>query len=95
MTYGSPTAGKNRPLDEDELEFVDQILQQEQMKEKGQQLEESQQLEAFQQVGGWHERMHELPASKVTAADWSGVPGKCNHVYAPASELAAGQQRPL
>eukprot|EP00891_Asterochloris_glomerata_P007736 jgi/Astpho2/7736/fgenesh1_pg.00116_%23_6_t len=42
--------GKNRPLDEDELEFVDQILQQEQLKEKGQQLEESQQLEAFQQA---------------------------------------------
>ena len=54
---------------------MDQILQQEQLKEKGQQLEESQQLEAFQQVGGWHERMHKLPASKLTAADCSGTLG--------------------
>ena len=94
LTCGTPTAGKNRPLDEDELEFVDQILQQEQLKEKGQQLEESTQLEAFQQVGGWHKRMHELPAIQLIAADCPGTPGECNDMYA-GPELAAGQRHLL
>lgn len=44
------SAGKNRPLDDDELEFVNDMLDRERKNDSRQAQEESQELEAYRQV---------------------------------------------
>ena len=42
--------GKNRPLDEDDLEFVNELLSRERSKDQQQAAEEQEQLDAFRQA---------------------------------------------
>lgn len=43
-------AGKNRPLDEDELEFLDAVIEKERAAEQQWKSEEQRELEAYQEV---------------------------------------------
>ena len=47
---GYNNAGKNRPLDEDELHFVEKLLDHERQKDQSVREEEKAALDAFQQV---------------------------------------------
>jgi FAM192A/Fyv6, N-terminal domain len=46
-----PPAGKNRPLDEDELDFLDTLQQQAQHADAAWRAEQERELDAYQQVG--------------------------------------------
>ena len=46
-------AGKNRPLDEDELHFVEKLLDHERQKDQSVREEERAALDAFQQVSAY------------------------------------------
>ena len=46
-------AGKNRPLDEEELHFIDAVEQQQRLKDQSVREEEAAALDAYQQVGCW------------------------------------------
>lgn len=49
----APT-GKNKPLDEDEVDFLDTVVQQQVAAERAARMEEQRELDAFREVGdGW------------------------------------------
>ena len=43
-------AGKNRPLDEDELEFVNEIVERERLRDQQVAADDSEQMKAFREV---------------------------------------------
>ena len=61
--------GKNRPLDEDELDFVNELKSREQSRDTKQAAEEQEQLDAFRQVWPDPEFSHREPEteSKLTS----------------------------
>lgn len=52
-------AGKNRPMDEDELHFIDAVEQQQREKDRSVREEEAAALDAYQQVEVWAQN-HQL-----------------------------------
>ena len=66
------TAGKNRPLDEDELHFVEKLLDHERQKDQSVREEEKAALDAFQQVSGCA-CSTESPFTALCQEDGSGL----------------------
>ena len=66
-------AGKNRPLDEDELDFVEKVLDQERQKDRSVRAEEQAALDIFQQASHGPRYCDAAPCRPRQHIQWQAV----------------------